>query len=92
MPPIGYCVYSALPRRHHRLIFRHCVRKRRLRSRHLSPEVLAPTERIKGNIESGKMGRISSLWIVYNMAHSEEFFTGYSGILRLGRRSASAPP
>ena len=39
-------------------------------------------ERIKGNIESGKMGRISSLWIVYNMAHSEEFFTGYSGILR----------
>ena len=43
MPPIGYCVYSALRRRHHRLIFRHCVRKRRLRSRHLSPEVLAPT-------------------------------------------------
>ena len=23
MPPIGYCVYSALRRRHHRLIFRH---------------------------------------------------------------------
>lgn len=39
-------------------------------------------ERIKGNIEAGKLGRISSLWIIYNMAHSEEFFTGYADILR----------
>ncbi len=38
--------------------------------------------RIKGNIESGKLGRVSSLWIIYNNTHSEEFFTGYSGILR----------
>ncbi len=39
-------------------------------------------ERIKGSIEAGKLGRISSLWIMFNMVRSEEFFTGYADILR----------
>ena len=39
-------------------------------------------ERIRSCIADGRLGRVSSLWIVYNMAHSEEFFTGYADILR----------
>ena len=39
-------------------------------------------DRIKESIEAGKLGRISSLWILYNMAHSEEFFADYADVLR----------
>ncbi len=39
-------------------------------------------DRIKKCIDSGKMGRISSLWILFNMAGTEEFYAGYADVLR----------
>jgi predicted dehydrogenase len=38
--------------------------------------------RAKRLIESGKLGKIASLWILYNIFHSERAATVYGGVLR----------
>lgn len=38
--------------------------------------------RAKRLIESGKLGKIASLWILYNIFHSEEIAAIYGGVLR----------
>lgn len=45
--------------------------------------IYAPSlRRAKRLIEAGKLGRIASLWILYNIFHSEEVARIYGGVLR----------
>lgn len=45
--------------------------------------IYAPSvRRAKRLIESGKLGSIASLWIVYNILHSEQAAATYGGVLR----------
>lgn len=45
--------------------------------------IYAPSiRRAKGLIEAGKLGRIGSLWILYNIFHSEQATAIYGGVLR----------
>jgi len=39
-------------------------------------------QRAKRLVESGKLGKIASLWVLYNIFHSEEVATIYGGVLR----------
>lgn len=45
--------------------------------------IYAPSvRRAKQLIETGKLGKIASLWILYNIFHSEQEVTTYGGVLR----------
>jgi predicted dehydrogenase len=45
--------------------------------------IYAPSvRRAKRLIESGKLGKIASLWILYNIFHSEQAVATYGGVLR----------
>lgn len=45
--------------------------------------IYAPSvRRAKQLIEAGKLGTIASLWILYNIFHSEEAVARYGGVLR----------
>ena len=45
--------------------------------------IYAPSvRRAKRLIEAGKLGKIASLWILYNIFHSEQAVTTYGGVLR----------
>ena len=45
--------------------------------------IYAPSvRRAKRLIEAGKLGRVASLWILYNIFHSEQVAATYGGILR----------
>ncbi len=39
-------------------------------------------QRAKRLIDEGKLGRVSSLWIIYNIYHSEDLAARYGGVLR----------
>lgn len=45
--------------------------------------IYAPSiRRAKRLIESGKLGKIASLWILYNIFHSEQMAASYGGVMR----------